>query len=89
MAGTRLTSLKLLKDFLKMMPENSSSITDIGYSTRMKRLIKGIALCLNLWSDSRLRFKKRSGIENEMPWNMKKMRRSLSMLPTLKKYISE
>jgi len=43
-ARMKLISLKSSGDFLKMMPENSTSTIDIDYSTGTKALTKGIAL---------------------------------------------
>jgi len=47
--------LEVIGDFSKKMPENGSSITDIGCSTETKVQTKGIASYQNSWLDLKLR----------------------------------
>src|SRR6266542_6831054 len=89
MVGMILIFWKLSGDFSRMMSENGISIIDISYNIRMKEQTKGIALCQNLWPDSKPRPRKRCGIENRTTWNMRKGRIFLSMSLVLRKYISE
>ena len=58
MARMKLIFLKSSGDFSKMMPENSTSITDIGYSIEMKVRTKGITSYQSV-----IRFKTKAQVE--------------------------
>jgi len=45
MAEMKLIFLKSLENSSKMMPENGTSIINIGYNIEMKEQTKGIASC--------------------------------------------